>query len=37
MQRVQDTDAGTLRARYLEGQFTGEVICKSTHSRVYAL
>jgi hypothetical protein len=37
MQRVQDTDAGTLRARYLEGQFTGEVICKSKHSRVYAL
>jgi hypothetical protein len=37
MQRVEDTDAGTLRARYLEGQFTGEVICKSKHSRVYAL
>ena len=37
MQRVQDTDAGTLRARYLEGQFTDEIICKSKHSRVYAL
>jgi len=37
MQRVQNTDAGTLRARYLEGQFAGEVICKSKYSRVYAL
>jgi hypothetical protein len=37
MQRVQDTDAGTLRARYLEGQFAGEIICKSKYSQVYAL
>ena len=37
MQRVENTDAGTLRARYLEGQFAGELVCKSKHSRVYAL
>lgn len=37
MQRVDDTDAGTLRARLLEGQFAGELVCKSKHSRVYAL
>ena len=37
MQRVADTEAGTLRARILDGQFAGEVICKSKHSRVYAL
>ena len=37
MQRVEDTEAGTLRARILDGQFAGEVICKSKHSRVYAL
>jgi hypothetical protein len=37
MQRVEDSDAGTLRARYLDGQFAGEIVCKSNHSRVYAL
>jgi hypothetical protein len=37
MQRVENTDAGTLRARYLEGQFAGEIICKSKYSQVYAL
>ena len=37
MQRVDDTDAGTLRARLLEGQFAGELVCKSKHSRVYPL
>ncbi len=37
MQRVEDTQAGTLRARLLEGQYAGEIICKSKHSRVYSL
>jgi hypothetical protein len=37
MQRVENTDAGTLRTRYLEGQFAGEVICQSKYLKVYAL
>ena len=37
MQRVENTPAGTLRVRYLGGQFAGEVICKSKYSRVYSL
>lgn len=37
MQRADDTEAGTLRARILEGQFAGELVCMSKHSRVYPL
>ena len=37
MQRVEDTPVGTLRARLLEGQYAGEIICKSKNSRVYSL
>ena len=37
MQRADDTDAGTLRARHLEGQFAGELVCMSKYSKVYSL
>ena len=37
MQRADDTLAGTLRARCLEGQFAGELVCMSKHSQVYPL
>jgi hypothetical protein len=38
MERVEDTPAGTLRAKYIvSSQYQGETICKSKYSMVYPI
>lgn len=38
MERVEDTPAGTLRAKYIvSSHYEGETICKSKYSMVYPI
>lgn len=38
MERVEDTPAGTLRAKYIiSSHYQGETICKSKYSMVYPI
>lgn len=38
MERVEDTPAGTPRAKYIGGkQYAGETVCMSKHLKVYTL